>query len=196
MINNDKIFSTELFGFTNKKPVDNYEDTVSINDLSKYKPEIIEKCLSMLKNAWNYKAYKLPTDMGNIQPGYEDQFENEEEINERRDECGFNKYIGEEEGYWIDRKPIVKSDKLVISGEGLFSFAWGQPTEFVNYNKTLKDISIRWGKRLSEKESVVKEYLSKFYNNVLVSTNVDTGDGDEGCVYPEYKITIPISELK
>ena len=190
--------SEELFGLFGKKKKEssNNNDKIDCTKLPGFKKEIFEKCISLFKRAWNYKAYKLPTDMGKIEPGYEDQFENEEEINERRDDCEFTKYIGEHEGHWIDRDPIVKSDKLVIAGEGIFDFAIGQPTEFVNYNKTLKDISSRWGKRLSEKESVVKEYLSKYYNNVSISTNVDTGDGDEGCVYPEYTITIPISELQ
>lgn len=189
--------SEELFGlFGKKKKESSNNNEIDYAKLPGFKKEIFEKCINLLKRAWNYKAYKLPTDMGKIQSGYEDQFDNEDEINERRDECGFNKYIGEEEGHWIDREPIVKFDKLIISGEGIFDFAYGQPTEFVNYNKTLKDISSRWGKRLSEKESVIKEYLSKYYNNVSISTNVDTGDGDEGCVYPEYTITIPISELQ
>lgn len=187
--------SEELFGFGKKKEKSN-DKNIDYTKLPGFKKEIFEKCINLFKRAWNYKAYKLPTDMGKIQPGYEDQFNNEDEINERREECGFKKYIGEEEGYWIDREPTVKSDKLIISGEGIFDFAYGQPTEFVNYNKTLKDISSRWDKRLSEKEPAVKEYLSKFYNNVTVSTNVDTGDGDEGCVYPEYTITVPISELQ
>lgn len=188
-------YSEELFGFGKKKE-NKSEKNIDFEKLPGFKKEIFEKCISLFKRAWNYKAYKLPTDMGKIQPGYEEQFDNEDEINERRNECGFNKYIGEEEGHWIDRDPTVKSDKLIISGEGIFDFAYGQPTEFVNYNKTLKDISTRWSKRLSEKEPIVKEYLSKFYNNMSVSTNVDTGDGDEGCVYPEYTIEIPISELQ
>lgn len=191
----EEFHSVELFGFGKKKE-NKSENNVDFKKLPGFKKEIFEKCISLFKRAWNYKAYKLPTDMGKIQPGYEDQFDDEDEINERREECGFNKCIGEEEGHWIDRDPIIKSDKLIISGEGLFDFAHGQPTEFINYNKTLKDISTRWSKRLSEKESVVKEYLSKFYNNVSVSTNVGTGDGDEGCVYPEYTIEIPISELQ
>lgn len=191
----EEFHSIELFGFGKKKE-NKSENNVDFEKLPGYKKEIFEKCISLFKRAWNYKAYKLPTDMGKIQPGYEDQFDNEDEINERREECGFNKYIGEEEGHWIDRDPTVKSDKLIISGEGIFDFAYGQPTEFTNYNKTLKDISTRWGKRLSEKEPIVKEYLSKFYNNISVRTNVGTGDGDEGCVYPEYTIEIPISELQ
>ena len=191
----DLEYSEELFGFGKKKEKSNNKE-IDYTKLPGFKKEIFEKCISLFKRAWNYKAYKLPTDMGKIQPGYEEQFDNEDEINERCNECGFNKYIGEEEGHWIDRDPTVKSDKLIISGEGIFDFAYGQPTEFINYNKTLKDISTRWGKRLSEKEPIVKEYLSKFYNNVSVSTNVDTGDGDEGCVYPEYTIEIPISELQ
>lgn len=194
MIDNNKLFSTELFGFTNKKSVDNYEDSVSINDLSKYKPEIIEKCHSMLKNAWNYKAYKLPTSMGNINPEYKNYY-TDEEVESRREECGFNNRIGEEENSFSHNEKI-SSGKLIVFGEGIFDFAWGQPTEFENYNKTLIDISERWSSRLKAKENEVLKYLSQFYNDCSIETKVDTGDGDEGCVYPEYKISIPISELR
>lgn len=186
MINNNKIFSTELFGFTNK-------NSVSINELSKYKPEIIEKCHSMLKNAWNYKAYKLPTSMGNINPKYKNDY-TDEEVESRRNECGFDNHISEENPFSYNEK--ISFNKLIIIGEGIFNFAWGQPTEFENYNKTLIDISERWLSRLKAKENEVLKYLSQFYNGCNIETKVGTGDGDEGCVYPEYKITIPISELK
>ncbi len=84
----------------------------------------------------------------------------------------------------------------MIFADGIFEFAYGQPTEFVGYNKTLNDISKRWEYRLKEKEKVVSQYLSKFYKNYEINTYVGTGDGDEGCVYPQYSITIPIAELE
>ena len=127
-------------------------------------------------------------------PKFKEEYDDESSIAKRKDECGFEKTIKEFEPFRYAIK--VKGDKLVIHGEGIYTFAWGQPTEFPIYNKTLDDISVRWNKRLTERESTVNEFLLKYYKNVSISTDVGTGDGDEGAVYPEYTIEIPISELQ
>ncbi len=182
--------STELFGLGKKKS-NSIED---VHQLPGYRKDIIEKCHSMFINAWNYKAYKLPTDVGEL----EDKFENEyigEELIKRKKECGYFEKIKEFEKFSYSEK-IISGNKLMIFADGIFEFAYGQPTEFVGYNKTLNDISKRWEYRLKEKEKVVSQYLSKFYKNYEINTYVGTGDGDEGCVYPQYSITIPIAELE
>lgn len=190
----DLEYSEELFGFGKKKEKSNNKE-IDYTKLPGFKKEIFDKVHSLFKNAWNYKAYKLPTDIGDMSTKAKEEYDNDEsDINDRKDECGFEKTIEEEESFGYVIK--VKDDKLVIHGEGIYSFAYGQPTEFPIYNKTLDDISARWNKRLTEKQSVVKEFLSKYYKNISISTNVDIGDGDEGCVYPEYTIEIPISELQ
>lgn len=189
--------SEELFGLfgKKKKETSNNNQEIDYTKLPGFKKEIFDKVYSLFKNAWNYKAYKLPTDIGDMSPKAKEEYGNDEsDINDRKDECGFEKNIKEFEhfGYMIK----VKDDKLMIRGEGIYSFAWGQPTEFPIYNKTLDDISARWNKRLTEKQSVVKEYLSKYYKNISISTDVGIGDGDEGSVYPEYTILIPIEEFQ
>ena len=182
--------SSELFGLGKKKS-NSIED---VKRLPGYRKDIIEKCHSMFINAWNYKAYKLPTDVGEL----EEEFENEyvgEELIKRKKECGYLEKIKEFEKFSYSEK-IISGSKLMIFADGIFEFAYGQPTEFVGYNNTLDDISKRWGYRLKEKEKIVSQYLSKFYKNCEIETYVGTGDGDEGCVYPQYSIIIPISELE
>lgn len=187
--------SEELFGLFGKKKKENSNnDKIDYTKYPGFKKEIFEKVHSLFKNAWNYHAYKLPTDIGDMDPKYKEDYNNESDINDRKDECGFEKTIKEFEPFRYSIK--VKNDKLIIHGEGIYSFAWGQPTDFPTYNKTLNDISARWNKRLTEKQSVVKEHLLKYYKDISITTSVSTGDGDEGCVYPEYTITIQIEELQ
>jgi hypothetical protein len=192
----DLEYSEELFGLFGKKKKEssNNNNEIDYTKLPGFKQEIFDKVHSLFKNAWNYHAYKLPTDVGDMDPKYKEDYDNESAINDRKDECGFEKTIKEFETFRYKIK--VKGDKLVIHGEGIYSFAWGQPTEFPTYNKTLTDISTRWNKRLTEKQTVVKDYLSKHYKSISITTNVGIGDGDEGAVYPEYTIEIPISEFQ
>lgn len=188
----DSIFSRELFGMGKKKP-SNQEPTITIEEvrkLPKYDKTLFEKCAKQFINAWNWKAYKLPTSLGKDDDGNENDDKNrgfEAKITPLKNKIGY-----EELNYCEN----VRNGKLMIEGEGIYVFAYGQPTDFPLYRKVLDDISTRWEKRLEEKLHVVKDTLIKIYDGIEIYAYVDTGDGDEGCVYPNYQITIPINSLK
>ena len=192
-----KTRSEELFGFgkkkndkdKNKEPDYSNATLEDIHKMPNYNKELFQKCFNMIKNAWNWKAYKLPKSLGKDEDGNENSDKNrgfETKISPLKNKTGF-----EELGYYES----VRDGKLMISGEGIYVFASGQPTEFPLYWKVLEDISTRWKKRLEEKEVVIKEILGKLYDGIYVSLDLNTGDGDEGCIYPWYTIEIPIKEL-
>ena len=162
-------------------------------EMTESEKEIFDEVNSLFKNAWDYHTYELPVDIGDMDPKYKEDYDNESLIADRKSECGFEKTIKEFEPFRYE--VVVKDHNLVIRGEGIYGFAWGQPIEFPIYNKTLKDISTKWSKCLAEKQTAVKEYLSKYYKNVSIVTDVDVDDGDEGCVYPKYTIFIPVAEI-
>lgn len=186
--------SVELFGFGKKK--ESKQEAVpnmtieEVRKLPKYNEELFMRCAKLFINAWNWKAYKLPTSLGKDDDGNENNDKNrgfEAKITPLKNK------IGHEELNYCEN---VRNGELIIEGEGIYVFAYGQPTEFPLYRKILGDISTRWQKRLEEKLRVVEDTLSKIYDGIEIHAYVDTGDGDEGCVYPEYQIAIPINSLK
>lgn len=184
----DSIFSRELFGMGKKKP-SNQEPTITIEEvrkLPKYDKTLFEKCAKQFINAWNWKAYKLPTSLGKNHDG-------ESADPEFEGFCDNIHPLDNKEQLGYEEK--ISNGKLVIYSEGIYEFAYGQPMEFDIYYKVMDDIEKRWDKRLKEKETVVKSLLEQ-YPNISVYAECESGDGDNGCVYPGYHIEIPISSLK
>ena len=105
---------------------------------------------------------------------------------------GFEEKISLFEGNY-DAIEYVENNKYIIELSGIFSFAFGQPTEYEIYNKTLNDIQKRWETRLLEKAKDFEPKLKEIYPDSELSVSVGTGDGDEGAVYPEIKISVPVS---
>lgn len=184
----DSIFSRELFGIGKKKP-SNQEPTITIEEvrkLPKYNKTLFEKCSKTFINAWNYKAYKLPNSLGKDQDGNEA---------DPRCEGFFDKIHPLEKEYELTYKERISDGKFVIWSEGIYEFANGQPTGFDLFYKVEDDICSRWKKRLEEKVPVVEKMLEE-YQCIRVVADCDSGDGDEGCVYPTYRIEIPVSSMK
>ena len=181
------IFSRELFGMGKKKPNTQTPPNIEeVRKLPKYNRQLFEKCAKAFINAWNWKAYKLPTSLGKSDDGEEADPEFEGFVDNIRP-LDTKHQLGYEEK--------ISNGKLVIWSEGIYEFAYGQPMEFKLYYKVMDDIEKRWDKRLKEKETVVKSLLEQ-YPNVLVYAECESGDGDNGCVYPGYHIQIPISSMK
>jgi hypothetical protein len=184
----DSLFSRELFGMGKKKP-SNQEPTITIEEvrkLPKYNKTLFEKCAKTFINAWNWKAYKLPTSLGKNSDG-------EAADPEFEGFCDNIHPLDNKEQLGYDEK--ISNGKLIIYSEGIYEFAYGQPMEFDIYYKVMNDIEKRWDKRLKEKKTVVKSLLEQ-YPNVSVYAECESGDGDNGCVYPGYHIEIPINSLK
>lgn len=98
-----------------------------IKTSSNYEKSLKDLVNKTFKNAWNYKAYKLPKWYKNTEYG----------------DMGFEEKISLFEGNY-DAIEYVKNNKYIIELSGIFSFAFGQPTEYEIYNKTLNDIQKRW----------------------------------------------------
>lgn len=147
-----------------------------IKTSSNYEKGLKDLVNKTFKNAWNYKAYKLP------------KWSEKTEY----DIVGFEEKISLFEGNY-DAFEYVKNNKYIIELSGIFAFAFGQPTGYEIYNKTLKDIQKRWETRLLEKAKDFEPKLKEIYPNSELSVSVGIGDGDEGCVYPEIKISVPVS---
>ena len=183
----DFIFSRELFGMGKKKEPKQADMSIEeVRKLPKYNRQLCEKCAKAFINAWNWKAYKLPTSLGKSDDGEEADPEFEGFVDNIRP-LDTKHQLGYEEK--------ISNGKLVIWSEGIYEFAYGQPMEFKLYYKVMDDIEKRWDKRLKEKETVVKSLLGQ-YPNVLVYAECESGDGDNGCVYPGYHIQIPISSMQ
>ena len=129
---------------------------------------MFEKCAKLFINAWNWKAYKVPNSLG-------------KDHVEKYDELTY--------------KERMSNGKFVIWSEGIYEFADNQSTDSGLYYKVQKDICARWKKRLEEKVPVVEKMLEG-YPGIRVDVDCDEGDGDEGCVYPTYRIEIPVSSMK
>lgn len=164
--------SMEFFGF-GKKIIKTLDEIKTSSNYEKGLKDLVNKTF---KNAWNYKAYKLPKWYKDTEYG----------------DMGFEEKISLFEGNY-DAIEYVKNNKYIIELSGIFSFAFGQPTEYEIYNKTLNDIQKRWETRLLEKAKDFEPKLKEIYPNSDLSVSVGIGDGDEGCVYPEIKISVPVS---
>ena len=166
--------SMEFFGFSKKKRIIKTLDEIKTS--SNYEKGLKDLVNKTFKNAWNYKAYKLPKWYKYTEYG----------------DMGFEEKISLFEGNY-DAIEYVKNNKYIIELSGIFSFAFGQPTEYEIYNKTLNDIQKRWETRLLEKAKDFEPKLKEIYPNSDLSVSVGIGDGDEGAVYPEIKISVLVS---
>ena len=166
--------SMEFFGFGKKKEIIKTLDEIKTS--SNYEKGLKDLVNKTFKNAWNYKAYKLPKWYKNTEYG----------------DMGFEEKISLFEGNY-DAIEYVKNNKYIIELSGIFSFAFGQPTEYEIYNKTLNDIQKRWETRLLERAKDFEPKLKEIYPDSELSVSVGIGDGDEGAVYPEIKISVPVS---
>lgn len=192
----DFIFSRELFGMSKKKPNTQTPPNIEeVRKLPKYNRQLFEKCVKTFINAWNYKAYKLPSSLGKDDDGNEadegvcfnDRIEPMTYTNN-----GTKKYYGLD---YFEKTGKTDGGVLIIESQGIYVFAEGQPTEFELYWKVQKDICTRWKKRLEEKVPVVEKMLEE-YPGIRVVVDCDCGDGDEGCVNPSYCIEIPINSMR
>ena len=109
---------------------------------------------------------------------------------------GFEDKISPVNGVKYEAYEKIKNFYYMIVMEGIFEFAFGQPTEDKIYNKVLYDIQERWEKRLKEKGNSFEPKLKEIYPDAQMDCYVDTGDGDEGCVYPTIIITVPVNYFK
>ena len=180
--------SVELFGLGKKKePKQSDMSIEEIRKLPKYNKQLFEKCAKLFINAWNWKAYKLPTSLGKnsdgkqADPNYDGGFKDNIVPMDKKYELKYNERMSD--------------GKIIILSEGIYEFAYGELESFDLYYKIQDDICSRWKKRLEEKVPVVEKMLEE-YPGVKVTVDCDEGDGDEGCVYPTYCIEIPINSMK
>lgn len=152
----------------------------NIRKSPKYNKDFLQLVTSTFKNAWNYKAYKLPKWYEMTKYG----------------DMGFEENIHLVDGVKYEACDKISLTKYIIAMEGIFEFAFGQPTEYEIYNKTLNDIQKRWEERLVAKSKMFEPKLKEIYPDSSIKCFVDTGDGDEGCVYPTIIIEVPLKYFK
>lgn len=132
---------------------------------------------STFKNAWNYKAYKLP------------KWESE-------DGCeGFEENIHLMNNSHYEAYDKISQSNYMIIMEGIFEFAYGQPSVDIYYD-TLENIQKRWEERLVAKGKTFEPKLREIYPESKINCFVGTGDSDEGCVYPTIIIEVPLKYFK
>lgn len=195
--------SQELFGFGNKKKEPTPRTLEDIKKSPKYDPNLPKKLFNEYKRAWNYQAYKLPK--GFTEKDYKEYY-GSSKYKEIYDKCHENEYeygndigfynkIHEMKGeeYGVGERIGRFDGKYQIEISGIFEFAYGQPTNHDLYYDVLYDISERWEARLKEKTQKLMQSLSQSIPGITIDVCVDTGDGDEGCVYPTIFIDIPTS---
>lgn len=119
-----------------------------------------------------------------------------EELKEMKDECYFYDKIEEFEGMSLYERVYGSSHSFVVQLHGAYEFA-SDPAcvQFVLYQEISKDICNRWKKRLDEKVLDISSILKSHFSNFDIECDVDSGDGDECCVYPSVFITIPLKEF-
>lgn len=194
----DPVLGKEFFLFgkkEEKKPTTN----ITVEDIHKspkYKKEMFDKILSEFKRAWNYKAYKLPKTLGKNTTidGYDYKIE---EIDEDDEDIGFLDHIQPLENEdFHPQEDINVYGKYEYNISGIFEFSYGQPTEFDSYWDTLEDIKDRWQTRLDEKATNISKMIETKYGlHSDISCSVDSGDGDEGCVYVSIQIWFPVEDF-
>ena len=118
----DFIFSRELFGIGKKKEPKQADMSIEeVRKLPKYNRQLFEKCVKTFINAWNWKAYKLPTSLGKNHDG-------EAADPEFEGFCDDIHPLDKKEQLGYEEK--ISNGKLIIYSEGIYEFAYGQPMEF------------------------------------------------------------------